>query len=326
MTRVAKSRIQKKVKQAQPRLLLIGDSILDEYVYGEEVCTALDAPVPEAEHTKSAITLGGAGLVAANILELGGRLQFFTLIGADEAAAFYHQLEHSELEKFFVTDSTRKTTLKSRWYIDGKKLLQLNKVDNHYISPQLQKRLLSQVSELIHAVDAVVISDPQHGMLPKPFVQGLIASAHAAGKEVYADTQISHRPGNFSFYAGADYLFLNEKEARAALPSFDARRGVHGLEELKDALYVKNVIVKLGARGSMALVNGRYYRIPVYRVAVKDPCGAGDAFLAAFATHRHLSPAKALRAANTWAALSTTVHGTLPPKRTLLQKALRTAL
>lgn len=305
------------------RVLLIGDSILDEYVYGSEVCTALDAPVPEAEHTKSAITLGGAGLVASNILELGGTLLFFTLVGADKDASFYHQFEHPRLEKFLITDPSRKTTLKSRWFVDGKKLLQLNKVDNHYITPAMQERILSQVRDLLKTVDVVVISDPQHGMLPKAFVKALIAAAHHAGREVFVDAQISHRPGNFHFYSGADYLFLNEREARAVLPSFDVRRGVHGLEELIEKLRIKNVVVKLGARGVIASIAGRYYRIPVHRVAVKDPCGAGDAFLAAFATHSELSPARRLAVANTWAALSTTVHGTIPPKRSLLTKTLR---
>lgn len=305
------------------RVLLIGDSILDEYVYGSEVCTALDAPVPEAEHTKSVMTLGGAGLVASNILELGGSLLFFTLVGADGDASFYHQFEHPRLEKFLITDPTRKTTLKSRWFVDGKKLLQLNRVDNHYITPQMQERVLGQVGDVLSSVDHVVISDPQHGMLPRSFVQSLIVLAHSAGKEVLVDSQISHRPGNFHFYKGADYIFLNEREARAALPAFDARRGVHGLEELSEKLYIENIIVKLGARGAMARISGRYYRVPVYRVAVKDPCGAGDAFLAAFAAYGGLSTTRRLTVANTWAALSATVHGTIPPKRALLTKALQ---
>lgn len=304
-------------------VLLIGDSMLDEYVYAEEVCTALDAPVPEAEFHKASLSFGGAGLVASNIVALGGKVHFLTIVGKDQDAAHYQKFEHPNLQKILFVDSTRKTTLKSRWYVDGKKILQVNKVDNHYISTPQQHRILADLKKVLPLVDVVVISDPQHGMLPKALVQKIIAAAHASKKNVYVDTQISHRPGNFHFYRGADAIFLNEAEARAALSEFDARRGRYVLEELQKVLRIQNVIVKLGARGSMGLIGERYYRVPAHRVAIVDACGAGDAFLAAFAVYGGLSPYRRMQTANVWAALSTTVHGTVPPQRSRFVSALK---
>src|SRR3972149_6635628 len=175
------------------RVLLVGDTILDIYIYGNVVGQALDAPVPEVEEGKVNTFFGGNGLVASHILELGGHLTFITVLGADEDAKYYDSLVHPKLKKIFLVDNTRRTTVKRRWYDGWKKLLQVNKVDNHDISVSLEKKLLGHI----------------------------------------------------------------ERE-------------------------VKNVDVKLGSRGAIAIFNGQYIKSQPYKVRAVDVCGAGDAFLAAF--------------------------------------------
>ena len=101
------------------KILLIGDAILDIYSCGREVCKSSDSEASEVEEDKIAVSFGGAGLVASNILELGGRVIFFSVIGEDEAAKHYDNFKHSNLEKHLLIDKSRATTVKKRFWVDG---------------------------------------------------------------------------------------------------------------------------------------------------------------------------------------------------------------
>lgn len=121
------------------KILLVGDTILDVFVYSKAVCKDPDSSAIEAEETDVKIMFGGASLVAENILELGGRVIFFSVVGNDEDAKYYNLLSHPKLNKNFLIDKTRKTTVKTRFYVDGGKKLRVNKVDNRDIGPVLEK-------------------------------------------------------------------------------------------------------------------------------------------------------------------------------------------
>ena len=156
------------------KILLIGDAILDIYIYCNVVGQALYAAVPEVEEIKSAVSFGGNGLVASNILELGGNLTFFSVIGADEDARYYDSFVHPKLKKFFFIDKTRKSTVKRRWYAGNKALLQVNKVDNHDISKGLEKKIIVSLDLHIRDADVIVMMDPQHGMMTKNLINKIL--------------------------------------------------------------------------------------------------------------------------------------------------------
>ena len=137
------------------KVLLIGDTMLDVYIYGDIIGEALDAPVPEVEERKISVSPGGNGLIANNILELGGKLTFISIVGDDADAKFYDEFAHKNLKKIFLVDKTRRSTVKRRWYAGGKKLLQVNKVDNHYLIPSLEKKLLSYIKQEVKKADVI---------------------------------------------------------------------------------------------------------------------------------------------------------------------------
>ena len=304
------------------RVLLVGDTILDIYIYGNIVGKALDAPVPEVEEGQVNIFFGGNGLVASHILELGGHLTFITVLGADEDAKYYDSLVHPKLKKIFLVDNTRRTTVKRRWYDGWKKLLQVNKVDNHDISVSLEKKLLGHIEREVKNVDVIVVMDPQHGLLKQTLIDNLLKISKKYEKPLYVDVQISHKKSNHHLYRGVDYMLLNEKEARTVYPKFDIKKPEQTLATIMKKLNLKNVIVKLGSRGTLAVVNGRYIKTRAYKVRAVDPCGAGDAFLAAFSLGDRSRPEESLKIANIWAALSTKIHGTIPPKKKDLIRAI----
>ncbi len=297
------------------KALLIGDAILDVYIYSEITNRALYAPVPEVEEKRIAISFGGSGLVASNILELGGELRFITVIGKDSDAKIYDSFRHPKLKKFFIVDKSRKTTVKKRWFANGRALLQANQVDNHEISPAIEKKVIGLIKKNIRDVDVVTIMDPQHGMLTRNLIKNILKLSRKHSKPLYVNAQISHRPSNHNLYKGADTFLLNEKEAKAVGVGFARNNLKKSLKRIAKKLKARSIIVSLGAKGSAALIGGNFIKTPTIKVKAVDVAGAGDAFLAAYSLGDPNNPEANLKLANAWAALSTTIHGTIPPKK-----------
>lgn len=298
------------------KILLIGDTILDVFVYGKAIKLNFDAPTPEAEATEMNQFFGGASLVVKNILELGGSVNFVSVVGDDADAKKYDALIHPKLEKIFWVDKTRKTTVKSRFLVDGYKLVQMNQVSNHDIDEGLEKDILQKIEPLFGQADAIIVCDNGHGLLTQNLIAQLISLAQKYQKPLYADCQIGHHPtraAKHHLYRGADCLFPNEKEARSISPAFDPK-------EFVEKCGVKNVVIKLGAKGVMALFGDNLINIPGEKVEAVDTCGAGDAFLAAFSLGDRNFPKETLAIANAWAALKTTLKGTaIPQKQDLIK-------
>jgi sugar/nucleoside kinase (ribokinase family) len=160
--------------------------------------------------------------------------------------------------------------------------------------------------------------DPQHGMLTPNVIENLITIAKKYNVPLFVDTQISHKSSNHHLYGGAHTMFLNESEARAVYKQFNPLDAEKSLKAIRKKLNITNVIVKLGEHGSIALVGNRHFKTPAAKVDAVDPCGAGDAFLSAYCLGDHNCPEDALRIANAWAALSTTIPGTIPPQKQAL--------
>lgn len=302
------------------RVLLVGDTIIDIYTYCNVVCQALYAPIPEVEEVRSNISFGGNSLIATNILELGGKVTFVSVVGDDSEAKYYSSFTHKNLKKFFFVDKSRKTTVKQRWFADGRPLLQVNSVDNHDISLELEAKIFEVLEREVKKVDVIVVMDPQHGFLTRNMIAKLLELSKRFDKPLYVDVQISHRKSKHIQYRGADTFFLNRKEAKAIHPGFTPGRSRQLLKEIARRLKTQNVVVKLGEKGSVALLGGRYIVTKAHSVEAVDVCGAGDSFLAVFSLCDREMPEHSLDIANVWGGLATTIHGTVPPKREALVK------
>lgn len=297
------------------KILLIGDTILDIYSQGKIVCLSSDSDAPEIEESETAVSFGGASLIASNILELGGHVLFFSVIGNDESAKHYEKFQHPNLEKHLFVDKTRPTIVKKRFWVDGKKIFQANRVGNHYIEPVFAAKIIKEMEPFVKDIDVIVVLDAQHGFLSQELISEVKRLSQKYQKPLYVDSQISHRPSNHHLYQGVDCLFFNQTEAKAVLAGFDAQNMKESLNSLKEKFKLNNVMIKLGEKGSAALFNGQFIQGQPYKVKTIDPCGAGDTFLAAFSLGDRRLPQESLDITNTWAALSTTILGTIPPKK-----------
>ena len=107
------------------KILLIGDPILDIYVYGTALGKSAETPTMVAKEERTEVSYGGSSLVVRNILELGAKVSYIAVIGNDEEAKHYNKFNHANLTNYFVVDKTRRTTIKKRFWIDGYKLSRL---------------------------------------------------------------------------------------------------------------------------------------------------------------------------------------------------------
>ncbi len=305
------------------RVMLLGDTILDIYTYGSAMGLSAETPTIVARRKEVKYSLGGAALVCRNLLELGAAVRFVTLVGDDEESAHVREFAAPKLTLLTVTDPGRPTTVKHRFWVDGYKLFQLDQREDSPIAEEIAEQVRSRVDQVLSEVDLVVISDYRHGLLSPDLLTALLPRLHETGKPVYVDSQVSQTVANHTFYRGGCVICLNLKEARCIDKGFMPGRDAKAFALLNRELDTDQIVVKLGEDGAMFQNGAQVTHAPADKVAVTDTTGAGDAFLSAFCLAGIGNAESALRLANTWAGLSVQIHGTIPPRKADLLKAVK---
>ena len=295
------------------RLIVIGDIILDEYNVGEALGISAETPTVVARHASVRRSLGGAALMVRNVLALGGHTAFVSIDGDDSGRAEIEAFQHSQLDKVVMTVAGRCTTQKRRFWVGGYKLLQWDHLDPSPVPDRIVDLLLNEVRARLPEYDALIVSDYRHGLLTKVFAETLVKEAHGAGKPIYIDSQVSQRPANHTWYAGATLFCVNEKEARSIDPAYQNDDLPGSLARLQTALGAEMIVLKRGAQGCCALIEGSFFSVPAAQVNAIDTTGAGDAFFAALSLAPTPVTPETLVAATLWAGLSTTIRGAEPP-------------
>ena len=297
----------------QKSILVIGDSIVDIYVYGTAIGKSAETPTIVAKKTDKTVSIGGAFLVVRNLLELGAKVDFVTLVGADQESSYIREYSHPNLTTTYIVDQSRATTIKKRYWIDGYKLLQFDSLDNKNLDAKLQLEAIKKIKSLFRFCDLAVISDYRHGFLSGELPELLVKQASESNKSLYIDSQVSQSLSNHLHYKGATLFCLNLREAKQIYKNFDVNNAVDGLSKIKSFLNAKNIVVKLGELGCIGYIDGVLTESPAFSVNPVDTCGAGDAFLAALCMSDITNYKQALIFSNKWAALSTLQHGPTPP-------------
>jgi len=310
---------------AQVRVGVVGDVMLDRYVSGVVDRISPEAPVPVLRVDGTESMLGGAGNVVRNLVGLGSRVYFASVIGSDPAGAEVRQLVANCAGVFgaLIDDPERRTTVKTRFLSAGQQVL---RADEESISPipgNVREQILEAGRQNLARSDALLLSDYGKGVLTGGLAEALIHSAAARGLPVVVDP----KGENYSRYAGATMVAPNRVELARALGG----RCLPGEEqeaarELMSACGLQAVLVTLG-RDGMLLVSAE--DSPVFLKAealeVFDVSGAGDTVVAtlaaALAAGAPLQQAAAL--ANTAAGIVVGKVGTAPVRGADLAHALR---
>jgi D-beta-D-heptose 7-phosphate kinase/D-beta-D-heptose 1-phosphate adenosyltransferase len=278
--------IQRVATLGNPRILVVGDLILDRYVWGYAERISQEAPVPllRADHREH--RLGGAASVATMLAALGARVALMGGVGRDAEAALVRQLlaEQAIDARPVVTLDDRPTTLKERYIgrAQDRHPQQMIRVDYETrdpIAPAVEAGLLDRLPGAVAAADLVLISDYDKGVCTPGLLRGLIAACRARGIRVIADPI---RSSDYARYRGVHCMTPNRLEAslatgRAIVEPVDA---IAAGRHLVEALGMECVLVTLD-RDGMALVrgDGRSELLPTRPRQVYDITGAGDMVL-----------------------------------------------
>lgn len=297
-------------------VLVVGDLMLDRFVYGEVGRISPEAPAPVLAVKREEMTPGGAGNVALNIAGLGARCILVSCIGDDDAGKKLSEtfgLTGGQIDAKLVLDAGRPTTQKARFVSEqhSTHLLRADWEVTHSLPKHCEEEILANALKALPACGSLVLSDYGKGVLTRYVVETLIAAARKANKPVIVDPK-NH---DYRTYKNATLVTPNRAELSRA-----AHREVRKTEDVVKAASELIADAALGAilvtrsEDGMTLVPGKGapLTIPSHPVKVRDVSGAGDTVVATLAAMLALSPdlEAATRAANAAAAVVVGKRGT----------------
>jgi D-glycero-beta-D-manno-heptose-7-phosphate kinase len=263
------------------RIAVVGDVMIDRYMWGSVTRISPEAPVPVVEIESETSRLGGAANVANNIKSLGGMPILVGVVGNNiYGNEFRDLLEQMECPTYgIITDVTRPTTIKTRVIAQDQHVVRVDSEDKRDISAEIQRKILAVLTEHIDSIDAVIIEDYNKGVVVKELIRGVIDLANAKGKIVTIDPKFN----NFFEYQNVTLFKPNKKEAEEAIGN-KFRTEADVLEAgrlLLEKLHAENVLLTRSEKGmSLFERSGDVTHIPTVARKIADVSGAGDTVIA----------------------------------------------
>lgn len=263
-------------------VLVVGDIILDQFIWGNVSRISPEAPVPVVEVQKETVLLGGAANVVNNILSLGGRSLICGVIGDDEFGRKLLGILQAKgiSSDGIVVQKDRRTTLKTRVVADrGQQVVRFDRENNEQLDQKLRERFLHYVRSHLREVNSVILSDYGKGVLSEDLIRGINEGAKGEGRMVVVDPKMD----NFDFYKDITLITPNKLEAEIAseIKIVDEESLNRAGEKLLDRFRSQAVLITLGEEGMALFERGKQaITIPTSRKEVYDVTGAGDTVVA----------------------------------------------
>jgi len=268
-----------------PRVLLVGDMILDRYLHGSSDRVSPEAPIMVLTATREEHRAGGCGNVAANLRALGADVTCVAVVGEDESAARVRELLAAAGLRTdgLVVDGSRPTIRKTRVVAQSQQLLRIDEEQARPLAPEVEAALIQRLERGLSAADIVVVSDYGKGVLTDAVLERLCRPAGGRRARVLVDPKGRH----YARYRGATILTPNKLEAETATGiALDGDEGIRRAAlQLCRMADLEAAIITLGARGMYCcLADGsQEWSIPARARSVYDVTGAGDTVLATLA-------------------------------------------
>ena len=155
--------------------MVIGDLIIDEYIFSEAMGMSREEPSIVLKPQKSKKFLGGAGIVAAHSANLNAKTYFISVYNHDENGQFArNELTKNKVKSYLFVDKNRPTTLKKKYKANGKTLFRINELSQSSISIKLQNKIYQKIKELKNKIDLLVFSDFNYGALPQELIKKFV--------------------------------------------------------------------------------------------------------------------------------------------------------
>ncbi len=270
--------LQRRIQRfPQASVLVVGDLILDHYIWGRVNRISPEAPVPVVHVESESLKLGGAANVYNNILSLGGQADLCGVIGADESGRLL--LKELGLRRpgrgGVIIDADRPTTRKSRVIAHNQQVVRYDVEQRTELKAALQRRIVRYVESRLRELSCLVVSDYAKGVVTAFLMAELTQLAARYGIPIVVDPKVEH----FGYYKGVTVITPNHLEAVQAA-------GVHGEDDqtideagaiIRQRLGCQSVLITRGERGmSLYEADGARWHIPTRARQVYDVTGAGD--------------------------------------------------
>ena len=280
------------------RILVVGDLILDEYIWGAVERISPEAPVPVVWANKRTYVPGGAANVANNIRSLDGEVFLIGVTGKDKNT----EVLFSELKKRKIStagifiEPGRHTTLKTRIIAGHQQIVRVDWEHTDPLPGDLNERIIKFIQRKIDDLDAIIIEDYGKGVINMQLLAELISLAHAHKKIITVDPKEEH----FQYYRGVTSITPNRRELENAIRNLKIKDTTNrfklnndrlstdrdidsAVRQILEYLELDSILVTLGEHGMQLFEkNGRLTRIPTVAQEVFDVSGAGDTVISAF--------------------------------------------
>ncbi len=269
---------------SQYKILVVGDVMLDHYIFGEINRISPEAPVPIVDLLSEETRLGGAANVALNLIGLGAKTTLLSIVGEDkDGDKLYDLLKENQLKTTHIYFSkTRKTTVKTRIFDDERQVARFDKEDDSDLSKEDEEKILLDINETVRKekFDAIIIQDYNKGLLTKKVIKHLLLITTKLNIPIIVDP----KSDNFFEYQQIDLFKPNLKELAEALKHKIDPKNINSLkkaaEELKKKNRFDNLLLTLGAQGIFVYTQtGESFVVPARAIKTADVSGAGDTVL-----------------------------------------------
>jgi len=265
------------------RVMVLGDVMLDRYLWGAVSRISPEAPVPVVDVVEETTRLGGAANVANNVAALGAACSIYGVVGEDEdGLRLLHRMEERGINASgLVSDPGRPTTVKTRIIAHNQQVVRADRESRLAVDQGAGRALRDRVLTDLSSFEAVVISDYGKGVITQPLLEGLIPKARQTGRIVSVDP----KEAQFRNYKGVSLITPNQFEAGGLVSRriTDESSLLDVGWQVFDLLQPDALLITRGEKGMSLFEAGRSYtHFPTVARHVYDVTGAGDTVISSF--------------------------------------------
>lgn len=286
MEPLTKTRVQQLLSAVKTkRIAVIGDVMIDHYVWGSVTRISPEAPVPVVEVESESTRLGGAANVANNIASLGAQTLLVGIVGEDAGGNELRTILESNgtTSEGIVSDPSRVTTKKTRVIAHNQHVVRIDSEEKRDISDKIQEKILSVLTNNIQSIDGIIIEDYNKGVVVQKLIHRIIQLAQIHHKVITVDPKFN----NFFEYKGVTVFKPNIKETEEALGKKLKTDDdiIAAGKALRERLGAEHILLTRSEKGmSLFEKNGSITHIPTRAREVADVSGAGDTVIATLTT------------------------------------------
>jgi len=253
----------------EKNILVIGDLILDKYLFGEVDRISPEAPVPVVDVKEETLKLGGASNVAWNISKLGGNAYLVGVVGNDENGKILKELiKKARIQDLAVVDNNRRTTEKTRIIAVSQQLLRIDRENRKNLDEETLTKIKEKINQIKNKLDGIIVSDYGKGVITAELMDYL----RGLKLPIFVDP----KPSNFHLYKKTTIMTPNKKEAYECV-KMEKENPIELIgKKILEELETDQLLITLGAEGMALFEGNRITKISAKAKKVFDVTGAGD--------------------------------------------------